>query len=36
MEDRVPRGWFVKSFLFFLPLKRYRCYTCRTKRYVRG
>lgn len=34
MEDRTPRGALVKTFLFWLPLKRYRCYSCGRKRYV--
>lgn len=31
--SRIKRGGFVKTFLFFLPLKRYACYNCRTKTY---
>lgn len=34
MEDRVPRGSIVKTFLFWLPLKRYRCYNCGRKNYI--
>lgn len=32
--DRVHRGFFVKNFLFFLPLKRYLCYKCSKKSYI--
>jgi transposase-like protein len=34
LEERVPRGFFAKHFLFFLPIKRYICYRCQRKRYV--
>lgn len=34
LDNRVPRGFLVKKFLFFLPLKRYMCYKCQRKRYV--
>lgn len=34
LHDRVPRPWWVKTFLFFLPLKRYTCYRCKKKTYV--
>jgi hypothetical protein len=34
LDDRIPRGFFVKTILFFLPLKRYICYRCQRKRYV--
>jgi transposase-like protein len=34
LDSRVPRGFFVKKFLFFLPLKRYICYRCQRKRYI--
>ncbi len=34
LDDRVPRGAFVKTIFFFLPLKRYICYKCQRKRYV--
>jgi ribosomal protein L37AE/L43A len=36
LDNRVPRGFFVKHFLFFLPLKRYVCYRCQRKRYIIG
>jgi DNA-directed RNA polymerase subunit RPC12/RpoP len=32
--DRIPRGTVVKSFLGFLPLRRYICYRCFRKVYV--
>jgi hypothetical protein len=31
---RVPRGEFVKAFLFWLPLKRYKCMSCLKSTYV--
>jgi hypothetical protein len=34
LDNRVRRGFFVKNFLFWLPLKRYLCYTCTRKTYV--
>lgn len=34
LEDRVPRGFIVKYFLGFLPLRRYICYRCFRKPYV--
>jgi transposase-like protein len=34
LDSRVPRSFFVKTVLFFLPLKRYICYRCQRKRYV--
>jgi ribosomal protein L37AE/L43A len=34
LDNRVPRSFFVKNLLFFLPLKRYMCYKCQRKRYV--
>lgn len=32
---RIKRGVFVKTFLFWRPLKRYRCLSCQAKFYVR-
>jgi len=34
--ERVPRGFVVKMLLFWLPVKRYKCYRCRRKRLVLG
>lgn len=34
LDDRIPRSFFVKTLLFFLPLKRYMCYRCQRKTYV--
>jgi hypothetical protein len=34
LSDRVPRGFIVKQLLWFLPLKRYICYSCCRKSYV--
>jgi hypothetical protein len=36
LDTRVPRGPFVKTFLFWLPLKRYVCYGCYRKLYKWG
>lgn len=34
LSDRVPRAWWVKNLLFFLPIKRYKCYHCGRKPYI--
>lgn len=34
LYERVPRPWWVKTFLFFLPLKRFKCYRCNRKSYI--
>ena len=34
LHERVPRSWIVKNLLFFLPLKRYKCYRCGKKPYI--
>jgi len=34
LDTRVSRGLFVKTLLFWLPVKRYICYKCRRKKYV--
>jgi hypothetical protein len=34
LEDRVPRGFFVKYLLAPLPLRRYICYSCFKKSYI--
>jgi len=31
--ERVHRGFFVKTFLFWLPLKKYKCYKCMRSMY---
>jgi len=36
LDTRAKRGVFVKTFLFWLPIKRYRCDTCYKKSYVFG
>ncbi len=36
LDTRIPRSFFVKTFLFWLPLKRYRCNICWAKTYVYG
>ena len=33
-DARVRRGFFVKTFLFWLPLRRYACYRCKGTYYV--
>ncbi|WP_345331786.1 hypothetical protein [Mucilaginibacter defluvii] len=32
--ERVHRGFFVRNFLFWLPIKRYMCYKCSKKLYL--
>jgi len=32
--ERIPRGFLIKIFLFWLPLKRYKCMKCRRKKLV--
>jgi hypothetical protein len=34
LDERVPRAALVKTFLGFLPLKRYLCRKCMRKTYV--
>jgi hypothetical protein len=34
LEDRLPRGFFVKYFLGFLPFRKYICYSCLKTSYV--
>jgi hypothetical protein len=36
LDTRIHRGFLVKSFLFWLPLKRYRCNECWGKTYIYG
>jgi len=36
LDTRVHRSFFVKSLLFWLPIKRYRCSLCWSKSYVYG
>lgn len=31
LTDRVHRSWVVKNVLFWMPAKRYFCYSCKTK-----
>jgi hypothetical protein len=32
--ERIPRGVLVKAFLFWLPVKRYRCLKCKKSKLV--
>lgn len=32
--SRIHRTTFMKIFLFWLPIKRYKCYSCMTNRWV--
>lgn len=32
--ERISRGVLIKTFLFWLPVKRYKCYRCKKKRIV--
>jgi len=34
MDIRITRGVIVKSFFFWLPLRRYKCSGCGRKRYI--
>ncbi|MDB5287495.1 MAG: hypothetical protein JWR05_2444 [Mucilaginibacter sp.] len=34
LEDRMRRGFFVKNFLFWLPIRKYICYKCKRGQYV--
>lgn len=34
LYERVPRAMWVKTILFFLPLKRYKCNRCGKRSYV--
>ncbi|SFM75245.1 hypothetical protein SAMN05428949_0668 [Chitinophaga sp. YR627] len=34
LEDRLPRGFFAKYVLGFLPLRKYMCYSCLKTTYV--
>lgn len=34
LDERTKRGFLVKATLFWLPIKRYRCYGCSAKTYV--
>jgi len=34
LQDRVPRAQWVKTFFFFLPLKRFKCYACYKRPYI--
>ncbi|RVT99835.1 hypothetical protein EOD41_15455 [Mucilaginibacter limnophilus] len=36
MLSRIPRGFIVKTFLFWLPIKKYMCYKCQRKTYLWG
>ncbi len=36
LDERVPRGTLVKTLLFWLPVRRYRCYNCYKKTYILG
>ncbi len=34
MDIRVTRGIIIKTLLFWLPIRRYKCSNCRSKRYI--
>jgi transposase-like protein len=36
LEERVRRPVIVKTLLFWLPIKRYRCFDCDRKSYILG
>jgi hypothetical protein len=32
--ERITRGIIIKTFFFWLPLKRYKCYKCKRKKWI--
>jgi hypothetical protein len=32
--ERISRGAVVKTFFFWLPIKRYKCYKCKRKKWI--
>jgi hypothetical protein len=32
--DRIPRGVIMKALFFWLPFKRYCCFSCLSKKYI--
>lgn len=34
LESRAHRSWFVKTFLFWLPIRNFRCYKCKRTQYA--
>lgn len=36
LDYRTPRAFWVKTFLFWLPIRRYKCSYCDKKTYVYG
>jgi len=32
--QRIPRGFFLKTFLFWLPVKHYKCHRCGRRHWV--
>jgi hypothetical protein len=34
LESRAHRSWFVKTFLFWLPIRKFKCYKCKRTQYV--
>lgn len=34
LDYRTPRGFLVKAFLFWLPIRRYRCSKCAKRYYM--
>jgi len=34
MDTRIPRGFVIKTFFPWLPVRRYMCYKCQRKKYV--
>lgn len=35
-HHKIPKGELFEIFLFWLPVQRYRCYSCFNKFYVKG
>jgi hypothetical protein len=34
LDSRAHRGWFVKTFLFWLPIRKFKCYKCKRTQYA--
>jgi hypothetical protein len=32
--ERISRGSVIKTFFFWLPIKRYKCYKCKRKKWI--
>jgi hypothetical protein len=34
LDSRAHRSWFVKTFLFWLPIRNFKCYKCNRTQYA--